>query len=50
MKQSKPTERARTGSGALNAMRREGFVPSVVLRCNRKQEREGQCKGVHRSS
>lgn len=24
------TERARTGSGALNAMRREGFVPSVV--------------------
>lgn len=26
----KATERARTGSGALNAMRREGFVPSVV--------------------
>lgn len=24
------TERARTGSGALNAMRREGFVPAVV--------------------
>ena len=24
------TERARTGSGALNAMRREGFVPSVI--------------------
>lgn len=26
----KATERARTGSGALNAMRREGFIPSVV--------------------
>ncbi|MGJ8673023.1 50S ribosomal protein L25 [Rubritalea sp.] len=26
----KATERARTGSGVLNAMRREGFVPSVV--------------------
>ncbi len=24
------TERARTGSGALNAMRREGLVPSVI--------------------
>lgn len=24
------TERTRTGSGALNAMRREGFVPSVI--------------------
>jgi len=26
----KATERQRTGSGALNSMRREGFVPSVV--------------------
>lgn len=30
IKSIQATERARTGSGALNAMRREGFVPSVI--------------------
>ncbi|WP_018970256.1 50S ribosomal protein L25 [Rubritalea marina] len=33
----KATERARTGSGALNAMRREGFVPAVVYGASENQ-------------